>query len=109
VSGEVFDVAVDVRRGSATFGAWAGEILSANNRRIMFIPEGFAHGFCVLSDSAAVLYKTSDVYAPQEERGIRWDSPEVGIAWPIRETAILSERDALLPRLSEVGESDFPA
>ncbi|HLF94829.1 MAG TPA: dTDP-4-dehydrorhamnose 3,5-epimerase [Planctomycetota bacterium] len=109
VSGEVFDVAVDLRKGSATFGKWAGEVLSAANRRIMFVPEGFAHGFLVLSDSAEVLYKASDVYAPAEERGLRWDSPEVGVAWPLRGAApLLAPRDAAYPTLSQLPDRDLP-
>ena len=80
--GEVFDVAVDLWRGSPTCGRWLGEVLSAENRRQLWIPEGFAHGFVVLSDQAEFLYKTTDYYAPEHERCIRWDDPEIGIAWP---------------------------
>lgn len=109
VAGEIFDVAVDLRRGSPTFGRWVGEILSAANRRIMFVPEGFAHGFLVLSESAEVLYKASDYYAPAEERGLRWDSPEVGVAWPLRGVApVLAPRDAAFPTLSQVPDPDLP-
>src|SRR6185295_16431576 len=78
LAGSIFDVAVDLRPGSPTFGKWAGETLSSADRRMMWVPEGFAHGFYVLSETAEVLYKTTDYYAPAEERGIRWDSPEVG-------------------------------
>jgi dTDP-4-dehydrorhamnose 3,5-epimerase len=109
VLGEVFDVVVDIRRGSSTFGNSIGEILSANNRRMMFIPEGFAHGFYVLSEAAEVIYKASDVYAPSEERGVRWDSPELGISWPIHGTPILSDRDAVFPVFSEVSNTELPA
>ena len=110
LAGEVFDVAVDIRRGSPTFGRWAGELLSAANRRMMFVPEGFAHGFYVLGDSAEVLYKASDVYAPAEERGIRWDSPELGIAWPLRGALpVVAPRDAGYPTLGAAPVSELPA
>ncbi|MGE8638668.1 MAG: dTDP-4-dehydrorhamnose 3,5-epimerase [Achromobacter sp.] len=92
-SGEIFDVAVDVRRTSPTFGKWVGVVLSAENKRQMWIPEGFAHGFLTLSDSADVLYKASDYYAPQHERCIRWDDPALGIAWPDGITPLLSAKD----------------
>jgi dTDP-4-dehydrorhamnose 3,5-epimerase len=82
VRGEVFDVVVDLRGGSPTFGRWLGEVLSAGNRRQLWIPEGFAHGFLVLSDEAEFLYKTTDYYAPEHERCIRWDDPALAIAWP---------------------------
>jgi dTDP-4-dehydrorhamnose 3,5-epimerase len=82
VVGAVFDVAVDLRRGSPTRGRWLGEVLSAENRRQLWIPVGFAHGFLVLSDQAEFLYKTTDYYAPEHERCIRWDDPALGIAWP---------------------------
>ena len=95
VSGEVFDVAVDVRPASPTFGQWAGEILSAANRRQLWIPPGLAHGFLVLSDSAEVLYKTSDYYAPEYERCIAWNDPTLGIEWPLQgATPVLSAKDA---------------
>jgi dTDP-4-dehydrorhamnose 3,5-epimerase len=82
VRGEVYDVAVDLRRGSPTFGRWVGETLSAENKRQLWIPEGFAHGFLVLSDAAEFLYKTTDYYHPEHEHCIRWDDPELAIAWP---------------------------
>ncbi|MFT3912888.1 MAG: dTDP-4-dehydrorhamnose 3,5-epimerase [Anaeromyxobacteraceae bacterium] len=95
VRGEVFDVAVDLRRGSATFGRWFGERLSAENRLQMWVPEGFAHGFLVLSDEAEFLYKTTDYYAPEHERCIRWDDPELAIAWPAGgPSPVVSQRDA---------------
>ena len=94
VAGEVFDVAVDVRRGSATFGKWVGAHLSAENKRQFWVPEGFAHGFLVLSDSAEFLYKTTDYYAPEHERCIRWDDPELSIDWPLLSSPILSSKDA---------------
>ena len=82
VRGEVFDLVVDLRRGSPTFGRWVGETLSAENKRQLWIPEGFAHGFLVLSGKAEVLYKATDYYAPEHERCLRWDDPALGIAWP---------------------------
>ncbi len=84
-SGEVFDVAVDIRRSSATFGRWVGARLSGENQRQLWVPEGFAHGFVVLSESADFLYKTSDYYAPEHERCIRWDDDELAIEWPLPE------------------------
>lgn len=92
-AGEIFDVAVDVRRRSPTFGRWVGVVLSAENKRQMWIPEGFAHGFLTLSDSADVLYKATDYYAPQHERCIRWDDPALDIAWPGGMTPLLSAKD----------------
>ncbi len=94
VAGEVFDVAVDMRRSSPTFGRWVGERLSAANRRMMWIPEGFAHGFVVLSDSAEFLYKTTDYYAPEDERTLLWNDPAIGVAWPLEGAPILKPRDA---------------
>jgi len=92
--GEVFDVAVDIRRSSPTYGQWVGELLSAENKRQMWIPPGFAHGFLVLSDYAEFLYKTTDFYAPQFECSIRWDDAEVGIEWPSDASPILSAKDS---------------
>ena len=94
VVGEVFDVAVDLRRSSPTFGKWSGALLSAENKRQMWVPEGFAHGFLVLSDAAEFLYKTTDYYAPENERGIVWNDPEMGIDWPIEGEPVLSKKDA---------------
>lgn len=106
MQGEVFDVAVDIRRGSATFGRWVGEILSGANRRQMFVPAGFAHGFLCLSETAEFLYKCSDFYAPKEERGIAWNDPKIGIAWPLSGlTPILHPRDAAYPALAD---ADLP-
>jgi dTDP-4-dehydrorhamnose 3,5-epimerase len=93
VAGEVFDVAVDIRRASATFGKWVGERLSADNKKQMWVPPGLAHGFLVLSDVADFLYKTTDYYAPEHERCIRWDDPDFNIQWPIRGAPIVSEKD----------------
>ena len=92
--GSVFDVAVDLRRGSPTFGKWTGAFLSAENKRQMWVPEGFAHGFIVLSDAAEFLYKTTDYYAPEYERSILWNDPDLGIGWPIEGEPILSGKDA---------------
>ena len=94
VSGEVFDVAVDMRRSSPTFGRWAGERLSAENRRMMWVPEGFAHGFLVLSERAEFLYKTTDYYAPQHERTLLWNDPAIGVRWPLETEPILKPKDA---------------
>lgn len=95
-AGEVFDVAVDIRKGSATFGKWVGETLSAENQRMMWIPAGFAHGFLVLSEYADFLYKTTDYWAPGFERCIRWNDPDLAIAWPtVFGEPLLSEKDRL--------------
>ncbi len=103
--GEIFDVAVDLRKGSPTFGQWFGQTLSAENFLQMYIPVGFAHGFCVLSETADLLYKSSSYYSPQDERGLAWNDPTVGITWPITEL-ILSTRDQHNPRLAEA--TTFP-
>jgi dTDP-4-dehydrorhamnose 3,5-epimerase len=94
VQGEVFDVAVDIRPGSATFGKWVGEVLSAENKRQMWIPPSFAHGFLTLSESAEFLYKTTDYYSPEHERCIRWDDPTLRIQWPLSGLPSLSSKDA---------------
>lgn len=107
VRGEIFDVAVDIRQGSPTFGKWVGVYLSEKNHRQLFIPEGFAHGFCVISELADVVYKCTDVYAPGDEYGIRWDDPGLAIGWPVR-NPILSEKDADYPFLSRQGEGRLP-
>ena len=92
--GEVFDVAVDIRKGSSTYGQWVGEILSAENKKQLWIPAGLAHGFVVLSETAEFLYKTTDYYAPQHERCIAWNDPDLAIAWPIDGQPLLSAKDA---------------
>ena len=107
VSGEIFDVAVDIRNGSPTFGRWIAATLSSENYRQLYIPEGFAHGFCVLSEVAMVLYKCTDYYAPAQERGIRWDDPGLGIPWPMSEP-ILSPKDREYPSLAQVPIHDLP-
>ena len=94
IAGEIFDVAVDIRRGSATFGRWEGLLLSAEAKNMLWVPIGFAHGFCVLSDFAEVLYKTTDFYAPEHERCILWNDPHIGIEWPLPGAPLLSPKDA---------------
>lgn len=91
--GEVFDVAVDIREGSQTFGLWVGEVLSAENKKQMWIPPGFAHGFLTLSETAVFLYKTTEYYAPELERCIRWDDPTICIRWPLDESPLLAVKD----------------
>lgn len=99
-AGAIFDVAVDVRRGSPTFGRWVGFELSAENFRQLYLPPGFAHGFCVLSETADVEYKCSEVYAPEHEIAIAWNDPRIGIRWPVRDP-LLSPRDREAPTLAE--------
>jgi dTDP-4-dehydrorhamnose 3,5-epimerase len=94
VSGSIWDVAVDLRHSSPTFGQWVGAELSAENMRMFWIPEGFAHGFVVLSESADVLYKASDFYAPAHERGLLWSDPELNIAWPLAGDPVISAKDS---------------
>ncbi len=101
VVGEVFDVAVDIRRDSPTFKQWAGVRLSAENKRQLWVPEGFAHGFMVLSDVAEFIYKATDYYAPEHERGIIWDDPELGIEWPFSEPPTVSAKDRDAPFLRD--------
>jgi len=103
VTGEVFDVAVDIRRGSPYFGAWVGVMLSEENLRQLYIPPGFAHGFCVLSERADVVYKCTDFYVPGDEYGIAWDDPELGIDWP-KLDYVLSDKDRRYPRLKDGGD-----
>jgi len=99
VSGEIFDVAIDLRRSSQNFGRWVGEHLSAENKHQLWLPPGFGHGFLVLSDTAEVAYKCTDFYAPEHERSIRWDDPDIGIDWPLPagEKPELSDKDASAP------------
>jgi dTDP-4-dehydrorhamnose 3,5-epimerase len=99
IAGEIFDVAVDIRRGSPGFGKWEGVRLAAESHRMLWIPAGFAHGFCVLSDFAEVLYKATDYYAPEHERCLLWNDPEIGIAWPLEGVPVLSAKDAAGVRL----------
>lgn len=107
VSGEIYDVAVDVRAGSPTFGRSVGVPLSAGNNRQLWVPEGFAHGFCVTSESATVLYLCTDYYAPDSEHSIRWDDPDLAIDWPVREP-VLSDKDAAAPRLRDLPRNALP-
>ena len=100
VAGEVFDVAVDIRRASPTFGRWVGTRVSAENKRQLWIPEGFAHGFLVLSESADFLYKTTDYYAPQHAHAIAWNDPQIGIDWPLAGEPVLSGKDQAAEPLS---------
>ena len=102
VAGEVFDVAVDIRKASPTFGKWVGVTLSGDNKRQLWIPPGLAHGFLVLSESAEFLYKTTDYYAPELERGIIWNDPDLAIRWPIEGEPLLSGKDAENPWLSSL-------
>ncbi len=101
IAGAVYDVAVDLRRNSATFGDWVGIELSAGNKRIAWIPPGFAHGFLVISDDAEFLYKTTDYYAPAHERTIAWNDPDIAVAWPLSGAPLLAAKDRAGKRLAE--------
>jgi dTDP-4-dehydrorhamnose 3,5-epimerase len=107
LQGEILDVAVDLRRGSPTFGRTVTATLSERNRRQMFIPKGFAHGFCVLSETALFCYKCSDFYAPECDRGVLWSDPSVGIHWPIKDP-LLSAKDEGLPLLKDIPPEQLP-
>ena len=107
IRGEIYDVAVDIRFGSPTFGQWAGALLSDKNRRQLFIPEGFAHGFCVLSETSDVIYKCTDIYTPGDEYGILWSDSEVDITWPIKKP-IYSDKDGKNPKLNEINRKHLP-
>jgi len=100
ISGGIFDVGVDLRQGSATFGKWFGAVLSEENKRQLFVPEGFAHGFCVLSHSAHVAYKCSDYYDPEDEGGLHWSDPDIAIDWPLK-NPILSAKDSQFEYLND--------
>jgi dTDP-4-dehydrorhamnose 3,5-epimerase len=106
VEGEIWDVAVDVRRGSPTFGRWVGEYLSADNFRQLYVPPGFLHGFCVLSETAQVEYKCTDIYVPGDEQSVVWNDPELAIDWPIA-APLLSTKDEKAPRLRDIFD-DLP-
>lgn len=108
LAGEVFDVAVDLRSGSPTFGRWTAAVLSAETSLQLFIPEGFAHGFCVTSETALVVYKCSDFYSPSAALSIRWDDPDIGIEWPITRPR-LSPADGDAPRLADIDRARLPA
>ncbi|MBI5142217.1 MAG: dTDP-4-dehydrorhamnose 3,5-epimerase [Nitrospirae bacterium] len=107
VSGEIFDVAVDIRRGSPTFGKWVGVVLSGENKRQLYVPEGFAHGFCVMSETVDVMYKCTDYYSPKDECGVKWDDPSLGIKWPV-DSPVLSGKDELNPLLSDIPSERLP-
>lgn len=107
LAGEIFDVAVDVRRGAPTFGRWVGVTLNADRPQQLFIPAGFAHGFCVLSDTALFLYKCSTYYAPQNEGGVVWNDPALDIRWPV-DDPLLSDRDRDFPPLAQVAADRLP-
>lgn len=107
VHGEVFDVAVDIRRGSPTFGRWWGTILSAENGRQLWVPEGFAHGFAALADESIVTYKCSAYYSPDDERTLLWNDPELGIEWPVSDP-VLSDKDRAGLRLDAFGDEGLP-
>ncbi len=102
IKGEIFDVAVDIRKNSPTFGKWVGEKLSEKNKHMLYIPDGFAHGFVVLSDIAEIFYKASNEYSKEHDRGILWCDPDIGIDWGIDFEPILSEKDKIQPRLKEI-------
>ena len=104
LSGEIFDVAVDIRKNSPTYGKWVGQTLSGQNHKMLYIPEGFAHGFCVLSNEADVLYKVSSEYSPEHEKGIIWNDPEINIDWPV-DNPTISDKDQKLPILKNVDNS----
>jgi dTDP-4-dehydrorhamnose 3,5-epimerase len=100
IEGEIFDAAVDIRKGSPTYGRWIGLALSAEDKQMIYIPVGFAHGFCVLSESARVAYTVTEEFSPKHDAGILWNDPDIGIAWPIHQP-VVSKKDELLPRLKE--------
>ena len=108
LKGEVFDVAVDIRRGSPTFGQWVGVLLSDSNCRQLFIPEGFAHGFCTLTERVICIYKCSEFYMPNSEKGILWSDPDLNINWPIK-NPILSRKDQMYSRLKDIPLGDLPS
>jgi dTDP-4-dehydrorhamnose 3,5-epimerase len=107
LSGAIFDVAVDIRPGSRQFGRWLGVRLAAEEGRQLFIPEGFAHGFCVLSLRARVHYKCTDFYDPEDEGGILWSDPGIGIQWPVK-SPLVSDKDSTFPTLSRMNPGDLP-
>jgi len=100
-SGEIFDVAVDIRPDSKTYGQWVGVVLSRENGKQLYVPPGYAHGFCVLSTAADVIYKCTTLYVPEQDRAIRWDDPDIGIEWPFSDP-VVSEKDARAPLLRDV-------
>lgn len=107
LKGRILDVAVDIRRGSPTFGKWVSQVISDMDRRQLYIPKGFAHGFCVLSEEADVLYKCTDLYYPEDDHGVLWCDPDIGIEWPL-EHPVLSAKDGKLRKLSEIPPDELP-
>jgi dTDP-4-dehydrorhamnose 3,5-epimerase len=107
LKGAIFDVAVDVRPGSKTFGQWAGATLTADGGEQLFVPRGFAHGYATLVDDTELFYKVDGLYAPDREGGVLWNDPDIGVAWPIAEAAVLSEKDRVLPRLKDMRAAAF--
>ena len=107
LEGRAFDVAVDIRPDSPSFRQWAGVELSAENNRQLYVPQGFAHGFCVLSDSVLLSYFCTEVYRPEYDAAIAWDDPDIGIRWPIQ-SGRLSQKDAVAPRIRDISEEDLP-
>ena len=107
LTGEIYDLAVDIRKSSPTFGKSVGVVLSGENKRQLFIPEGFAHGFCVLSDTALFSYKCGDLYSPECESGVLWSDPDLGIDWPIREP-LLSDKDRVFQKLKDIPRDRLP-
>ena len=107
IQGKVLDVIVDIRRGSPTFGRWAGIRLSDQNQKQLFVPENFAHGYCVLSDTAIFTYKCSEFYSPEFEKGFCWSDPDIGIEWPIKDP-VLSDKDSRYPVLKHIPDDALP-
>ena len=107
LQGAIFDVAVDIRRGSPSFGRWVGVTLSSENKRQLYVPPGFAHGFRVTSDTALVIYKCTEIYRPEAEHGVRWDDPQIGVEWPAGQPH-LSDKDRRAPLLSEIPPDELP-
>jgi dTDP-4-dehydrorhamnose 3,5-epimerase len=107
VKGDIFDIALDIRKGSPTFGEWTGARLSEENRKQIYVPEGFAHGFCVLSKQADVIYKCTDLYYPDDEYGINWADNDIGIEWPVKDP-VLSDKDNKYPMLKDIPEELLP-
>ena len=101
IKGAIFDVAVDIRKGSKTYGKWVGDELTEENKKMLYIPAGFAHGFCVRSDVAEICYKSSDEYSPENDRGIMWNDPEIGIEWNLDTNPVISEKDSKHPLLKD--------
>jgi dTDP-4-dehydrorhamnose 3,5-epimerase len=108
VRGEIYDVAVDIRKGSPDFGKSVGVLLSEDNRRQLYIPQGFAHGFCVTGESADVIYKCTDIYRPDDECGLLWNDPALNISWPVK-NPVVSSKDAAFPKLAEIPPDRLPS